>query len=144
MGPAEADPGGGLRGLQPPLWEVFKLVWRPMYPRFETEAQGNSGMAYSLGSEVRRWKTLWQSTNLRIQTLPSNSPLPHSFGPGMFALNFHTYNPLFKKILDPLLVQSVIGYSLRSIYAFKIQWEKPWERGCAFNTYPNKKWPRMI
>ena len=27
-------------------------------------------------------------------------------------------------------VQSVIGYSLRSIYAF--------------NTYPNKKWPQMI
>ena len=27
---AEADPGGGLRGLQPPLWEVFKLVWLPM------------------------------------------------------------------------------------------------------------------
>ena len=24
---AEADPGGGLRGLQPPLWEVFELVW---------------------------------------------------------------------------------------------------------------------
>ena len=23
----EAEPGGGLRGLQPPLWEVFKLVW---------------------------------------------------------------------------------------------------------------------
>ena len=75
---------------------------------------------------------LWNQNieNLRIQTLPSNSPLPHSFGPGMFALNSHTYNPLFKKILDPLLVQSVIGYSLRSIYAF--------------NTYPNKKWPRMI
>ena len=48
---------------------------------------------------------LWNQNveNLRIQTLPSNSPLPHSFGPGMFALNSHTYNPLFKKILDPLL-----------------------------------------
>ena len=27
---AEVDPGGGLRGLQPPLWEVFKLVWLSM------------------------------------------------------------------------------------------------------------------
>ena len=27
---AVADPGGGLRGLQHPLWEVFKLVWLPM------------------------------------------------------------------------------------------------------------------
>ena len=26
--------------------------------------------------------------------------LPHSFGPGTFALNSHTYNPLFEKILD--------------------------------------------
>ena len=24
-------------------------------------------------------------------------PLPHSFGPGIFALNSHTYNPLFEK-----------------------------------------------
>ena len=48
---------------------------------------------------------LWNQNieNLRIQTLPSNSPLPHSFGPGMFALNSHTYNPLFEKILDPPL-----------------------------------------
>ena len=30
-------------------------------------------------------------------------PLPHSFGPGMFALNSHSYNPLFEKILDPPL-----------------------------------------
>ena len=27
---AEADPGGGLRGLQPSLWEVLKLVWLSM------------------------------------------------------------------------------------------------------------------
>ena len=27
---AEVDPGGGLRGLQPPLWEVLKLVWLSM------------------------------------------------------------------------------------------------------------------
>ena len=27
---AEVDPGGGLRGLQLPLWEVFKLVWLSM------------------------------------------------------------------------------------------------------------------
>ena len=26
--------GGGLRGLQPPLWEVFKLVWLPMSTPF--------------------------------------------------------------------------------------------------------------
>ena len=26
----EVDPEGGLRGLQPPLWEVFKLVWLSM------------------------------------------------------------------------------------------------------------------
>ena len=25
-----ADPGGGLRGLQTALWEVFKLVWLSM------------------------------------------------------------------------------------------------------------------
>ena len=32
--------------------------------------------------------------------------LPHSFGPGTFALNSHTYNPLFEKILDqPLFSQ---------------------------------------
>ena len=30
-------------------------------------------------------------------------PLPHSFGPGMFALNSHTYNCLFEKILNLLL-----------------------------------------
>ena len=30
-------------------------------------------------------------------------PLPHSFGPGTFALKSHTYNPLFEKILDPPL-----------------------------------------
>ena len=30
-------------------------------------------------------------------------PLPHSFGPGIFALNSHTYNRLFEKILDLLL-----------------------------------------
>ena len=24
-------------------------------------------------------------------------PLPHSFGPGTFALNSHTHNPLFEK-----------------------------------------------
>ena len=29
--------------------------------------------------------------------------LPHSFGPGMFALNSHTYNPLFDEILDQSL-----------------------------------------
>ena len=48
---------------------------------------------------------LWNQNveNLRIQTLPSNSPLPHSFGPGVFALNSHTYNPLFEKILYPPL-----------------------------------------
>ena len=35
----EADPGGGLRGLQapPPLWEVFKLVWLPMSIPFYTK-----------------------------------------------------------------------------------------------------------
>ena len=27
---AEVDPGGGLRGLQSPLWEVFNLVWLSM------------------------------------------------------------------------------------------------------------------
>ena len=27
---AEVDPGGGWRGLQPPLWEVLKLVWLSM------------------------------------------------------------------------------------------------------------------
>ena len=31
------------------------------------------------------------------------SPFPHSFGPGTFALNSHTYKPLFEKILDPPL-----------------------------------------
>ena len=42
--------------------------------------------------------------NLYIQILPSNSPLPHSIGPGTFALISHTYNPLFEKILDPPLI----------------------------------------
>ena len=32
------------------------------------------------------------------------TPLPHSPGPGTFALNSHTYNPLFEKILDPPLI----------------------------------------
>ena len=47
---------------------------------------------------------LWNQNieTLRIQTLPSNSPLPHSFGPGMFVSNSHTCNPLFEKILDRL------------------------------------------
>ena len=34
--------------------------------------------------------------------LPS-PPLPHSFGSGTFALNSHTYNPLFEEIVDPPL-----------------------------------------
>ena len=33
-------------------------------------------------------------------------PLPHSFGPGTFALNSRTFNPLFEKILDPPLLIS--------------------------------------
>ena len=33
----EADPGGGLRGLQPPLSEVFKLVWLPMSTPFSNQ-----------------------------------------------------------------------------------------------------------
>ena len=33
---------------------------------------------------------------------PPPLPLPHSFGPGTFALHSH-YNPLFEKILDPPL-----------------------------------------
>ena len=34
---AEADLGGGLRGLQPLLWEVFKLVCLPMSILFYTK-----------------------------------------------------------------------------------------------------------
>ena len=30
-------------------------------------------------------------------------PLPHSFGPGTFALKSHTYKPLFEKMVDPPL-----------------------------------------
>ena len=37
---------------------------------------------------------------------PAPFPLPHSFGPGTFALHSH-YNPLFEKILDPPLYQIV-------------------------------------
>ena len=33
----EADPGEGLRGLQPPLWEVFKFVWLPMSIPFSNQ-----------------------------------------------------------------------------------------------------------
>ena len=46
---------------------------------------------------------------LPIQTLspppppPPPPPLPHSFGPGTFALNCHTYNPLVEKIVHPPL-----------------------------------------
>ena len=32
------------------------------------------------------------------------TPPPPFLGPGTFALNSRTYNPLFEKILDPLLV----------------------------------------
>ena len=34
---------------------------------------------------------------------PPTPPAPF-LGPGMFALNSHTYNSLFEKILDPPLV----------------------------------------
>ena len=33
--------------------------------------------------------------------------LPHSVGPGTFALNSNTYNPLFEKILDPPIIIAV-------------------------------------
>ena len=41
-----ADPGGGLRELQPPLWKVFKLVWLPMSILFHTK---NNIMSYNMG-----------------------------------------------------------------------------------------------
>ena len=48
---AEADPGGGLRGLQPPLWEVFKLVWLSLF-----HAQNNI-ICYNVSSSpIDRYK----------------------------------------------------------------------------------------
>ena len=35
------------------------------------------------------------------------TPPPPFLGPGTFALNSHTYNPLFEKILDPPLIMVV-------------------------------------
>ena len=39
----------------------------------------------------------------------------HSFGPGTFALNSHTYNPLFGKILDPPLIMNSNGTELQQV-----------------------------
>ena len=44
---SEVDPGGGLRRLQPPLWEVFKLVWLPMSIPFSDQ---NSFISYNISS----------------------------------------------------------------------------------------------
>ena len=40
---------------------------------------------------------------------PNALPLPHSFAPGTFAMNSHSYNPLFQKILDaPLQCDTMV------------------------------------
>ena len=62
--------------------------------------------SYSLVSQI--WQIYTSEVKLKKiyifkhYTPPPPLPLPHSFGPGTFALHSH-YNPLFEKILDPPL-----------------------------------------
>ena len=49
----------------------------------------------SNSSEIQNKKSTYSDVTLTLTLSPPY--LSHSFGPGTFALNSHTYNPLFKK-----------------------------------------------
>ena len=63
--------------------------------------------------EIQNKKSTYSDVTLTL-TLPPPY-LFHSFGPGTFALNSHTYNPVFEKILDPTLIMNSNGRELQQV-----------------------------
>ena len=55
-------------------------------------------------------------------------PLPLFFGPGTFAMNSHSYNPLFKKILDPPL--ELHSLELFSAFVSHLDYISSWKCSC--------------
>lgn len=55
----------------------------------------------SNSSEIQMKKSTYSDITLTLTLPPSH--FSHSFGPGTFALNSHTYKPLFEKVVDPPL-----------------------------------------
>ena len=67
--PCRGGSRGRGEGVVTPLWEVFELVWSQLDDDVEGILGERHFISQILGNEVRRWKTLWQSTD---RVLPNN------------------------------------------------------------------------
>ena len=69
--PCRGGSRGRVEGVVTPLWEVFELVWSQLDDDVEGILGERHFISQILGNEVRRWKTLWQSTD---RVLPNKQP----------------------------------------------------------------------